>query len=379
MTMIGADADALDAEAQRVHQVADKLRREATLLTTKLNGTPWHGRGADKFRSAWAAEHRKALLEAAAFLYKVAETLRRNARQQRKASTASGGHITGRGATGPDGGAAWSRWNEQIEANRQKAKDLGLQNVDGPPPRQILMIDGKPGDQRITEVYGDLSKAKKVIIHIPGMNTNLDNYRNGNADAKAILAEAQAMYGPDVAVISFMDYNVPDDLGEAASGAGADSGVATLRQLVTDLHAQGFSTQDLSVVAHSYGTVVAGHAMQAGLDVRTVVALGSPGMGADSRAGLGSPDVRLYAGSAPLNVTSGNQGAITVISTLVGGPAAGVIGAGDYVSWAPAHGESPAADGFGANKLDVPDAYGHSQYFRQTESLRNIVRAAYAG
>lgn len=378
MVMIGADADALDAEAHQVQQVADKLRREAAQLTTKLNCAPWHGHGADRFRSSWMREHRKALIEAAAFLSRLAETLRRNARQQRKASIAGSGHFLGRGSSGPDGGAAWRRWTRQFDANNERAKKLGLQGVDGPPPRQILMIDGTKGDQRITEVYGDLSKAKKVIIHVPGMNTDLDDYRNGNPDAKALLAKAQEMYGPDVAVVSFLDYNVPDDLGEAASSAGADSGVAPLRQLVADLHAQGFRTNDLSVVAHSYGTVVAGHAMKQGLDVRTVVALGSPGMGADDRAGLGSPSVNLYAGSAPLNVIAGRQGGLTAAGTVVGGPGGGLIAAGDPVSWAPAHGESPTTPGFGSNKVDVPDAYGHSQYFRQQRSLHNIVECAYS-
>ena len=120
---------------------------------------------------------------------------------------------------------------------------------------------------------------------------------------------------------------------------------------MADLHDLGLSSDQLAVVAHSYGSVVTGHTMQDGLDVGTVVTVGSPGMadGADDRSDLGSPGVTLWSAAA------GN----------------------DAVAWAPFHGEDPSADGFGANGFDIGGASGHSEYFdREGRSLTNVARIA---
>lgn len=302
-----------------------------------------------------------------------------------------GGFLEFAGDVNPFARSKGETREDEIKALRRELESLeGLQHLDR---RQILMIDGTPGDQRIVEVHGNLATAKKVIIHVPGINTDLGDYTDGHSNARNLYEEARAVYGDDVAVVSFADYNIPDDLGEAASTRGAESGAPQLNALVGQLHDMGHSTGDISVVAHSYGSTVTGHAMEDGLDVGRVVVLGSPGMGGNDRSALGSPSVDLWAASAPIDVTSGDQmkyaagGAAVggILGGLVGGPVGtaggaalgGMIGAGDPVSWAPAHGESPAADGFGANRFDVPDAYGHSAYFDDgSASLENIARLA---
>jgi Alpha/beta hydrolase len=218
--------------------------------------------------------------------------------------------------------------------------------------RQFLAFSAAPGDHRLVEVIGDLESAERVVIHVPGMNTDLGEYAaGGHGNATNLYRELQAVSAENVVVISFMDYNVPDDVLEAASGRGADSGVAPLQSLVADLHRLGLADEQLAVVAHSYGSVVTGHTMQDGLDVGTVVTVGSPGMsdGADDRSDLGSPDVALWSAAAD----------------------------DDLVAWAPFHGEDPSADGFGANGFDIAGASGHSEYFdRDGRSLTNVARIA---
>ncbi len=432
--MWGANADELDRLAALLAASARELDAMHRQLGRQLHSAPWRGPVADRFRQGWATDHRAAVVRSSAFLSGLDADLRRQATQQRNASAAGGGAASSSSA--PSSAqqrrdALDDRYREtqrRIEERKRYLRDEikrlksikdeggvmeflgdinpladskaearhaqierlqaeldaldGLKNVGG---RQLLKIDGTPGDQRIVEVHGDLSNARKVIVHVPGMETDLGDYGNGHSNAKALYDEARRVYGDDVVVVSFADYNIPDDLGEAASTAGAEDGAGRLRSLVGDLHRMGFAAGDISVVAHSYGTVVAGHAMQDGLDVGRVVALGSPGMGADDRSGLGSPQVDLWAASAPIDATSGDQAKYTLggavvgfaFGGIVGGIGGGLVGAGDPVSWAPAHGESPAADGFGAHQFDVPDAYGHSAYFEGgSRSLENITRLA---
>jgi hypothetical protein len=238
---------------------------------------------------------------------------------------------------------------EQLE--RQLAGLRGDSAATGD-PRQFLAFSAAPGDHRLVEVVGDLETAERVVIHVPGMNTDLGEYADGgHGNATNLYRELDAVASENVVVISFMDYDVPDDVLEAAGGRGAESGVAPLRAFVADLHELGLQNDQIVVVAHSYGSVVTGHTMQDGLDVGTVVTVGSPGMadGADDRSDLGSPGVTLWSAAAD----------------------------NDAVAWAPFHGEDPSADGFGANGFDIAGASGHSEYFdREGRSLTNIARIA---
>jgi hypothetical protein len=110
--------------------------------------------------------------------------------------------------------------------------------------------------------------------------------------------------------------------------------------------------QSLTVVAHSYGTVVTGIALsRAGLKPTNVVALGSPGMTVDNISGLHLKPGQFYAEKAPNDFVTNN---------LAG------------------YGPDPALPGFGGTRLasnapDHPAATGHSDYFKQnTQSLAGI-------
>ena len=408
--MVGAEPAQLRALAAKLERSSQQLRSAGDHVGGALRTTAWRGPSADTFRQRWAGDSGTCLVRAALGLEKLAHAARKQAAEQEQASSAGGGS-TGNGALGgagpdpgrpafdqrieqsrqgvktridrlkgeiaalehrrPDGGpeefvkdvlpwvgADSEKINDQLASKRQELARLEGLHADR---RSFLLVDSKPGDNRLVEVYGDLATADRVIIHIPGMSTDLDDYGGkGKADALHVAEMAGDVVGSseNVAVISFMDYNVPDDLGEAARGRGVDSGVPPLRNLVSDLHQQGFEAGDLSVVAHSYGSTLAGSAMKEGLDVSRVVVVGSPGMGStlwtDDRSELGSPNVELWAGSAE--------------------------GDTDWVSRAPFHGEDPSDAGFGANRLPVPDANGHSSYFRRrSESLWNITSVALGG
>lgn len=90
--MTGADSAQLRDLAQRFSRAAAELQGIDVRLTASINGTgAWQGGDAAKFRSAWNGEHRAYLRSSRTALTDGAETLRRNAVEQDKASEGSGG------------------------------------------------------------------------------------------------------------------------------------------------------------------------------------------------------------------------------------------------------------------------------------------------
>lgn len=410
-TMWGADADQLEELARDLLTAGHRLDEICRRLGGQLGSAPWKGSDAERFRHDWQRKHVPALVAASRLLGDASTRLSSNARDQRQASTSSDGAGTatamGLAGASPSAGtrvlthraentrasmeAQLASLQEALRKEEQSARTspvefgkgvmpfmttdaerlkerIGVLDALLSPGRTYLTFSDSPGDNRIIEVMGDITSAKHVIVHVPGISTDLDDYRNGNHDATALLRAAQDKYGDDVAVISFLDYNVPTgqladhkvpDLGEAASLAGAKSGEASLRDLVHELSTDG---RQVSVVAHSYGTVVVGQAMQHGLDADRVVVLGSPGMGAQDRASLGSPDVHLIAGSSPVDPWA-------VGAPDVWGKAQAL---GDPVTYSPTFGPNPIEY---ADHVDVTGAHGHSEYFTG-RPLENIVAAA---
>jgi hypothetical protein len=252
----------------------------------------------------------------------------------------------------------------QIDAERQAI--ARLEDLLADPDRQFLTVD-PTGDGRIVEVHGDLAGAEHVALFVPGMDTSIDSYTAKPHDYSTHLFEEMtrlAAPGTDVAVVSYLDYNPPDLDWSLPLGAGesrATEGAVNLAGFVGDLHGAGYSSDQLSVVAHSYGSTVTGIALEhEELGVSTVAVVGSPGLGdgVDDISDLGRPDVHVYAGRAE-------------------GAPVPLVGDGDPVSWMPFHGEDPADSGFGADRFDTGDVTGHSGYFDpNSQSLRNLALIA---
>jgi hypothetical protein len=224
---------------------------------------------------------------------------------------------------------------------------------------QLLRFDPS-GDGRSVMVFGDLADAQHVAVIVPGMSNQLDNVESLAHKCESLRAQmiAAARPGEPVAVIGWLGYNPPDGdlrgLADASQDGAARrasedivADVARLRQLARPgVH--------MTVVAHSYGSRAVGDAMRlpiVGLDVDDVVAVGSPGMGTDSRAALGHPRTRVWA---------------MALRT-------------DLVRFAPAHGEDPTDNGYGARRLPSTGAKGHGGYFEPgTGSLAAIADVAVA-
>jgi pimeloyl-ACP methyl ester carboxylesterase len=229
-------------------------------------------------------------------------------------------------------------------------------NLDG---RQFLEYDTH-GDGRAVEVIGDLDSAQRIAIVVPGVDTNLADFDAGlgGVRRRAPAFQARQLYAelrtvaPDVpvAVVAWLGYDPPEGVGVAAVREDrAAVGASALESFVDSLTSI-YPEARITLVGHSYGSVVAGLAApHLGPAVTSIVVVGSPGLGVGGLAGLHTT-AHVYAGLAEHD---------WVRSV----PGIRVFGAG--------HGTKPSDPSFGASPLPVDGVDGHDGYFVSgTGSLR---------
>jgi hypothetical protein len=222
--------------------------------------------------------------------------------------------------------------------------------------RQILGYQ-PGGDGLIAEVVGDLTSATRIAVLVPGSDTTLSDFDSGlgGVQRRAPAWEARQLWaasGPGTAVVAWLGYDTPKGIGRAAiRSEWAEAGADALVRFVDGLVAQ-CPHATITVIGHSYGTVVLGHAAsRLPAAVTDLVALGSPGMDV-SRASDLHTSARVWAGSDPTDWT-------------LRLPDIRILGAG--------HRTNPTAASFGALPLRVRDAAGHDGYFvAGTDALASI-------
>lgn len=214
--------------------------------------------------------------------------------------------------------------------------------------RQFLLVDLAGG--RLAEVFGDLDTAAHVAVVVPGILNDLTSFDSLAADARNLHEQAGQLAAGGVATIAWLGYRTPKLL-DAPFDDKAIAATHRLADLVAGLVLRAGVTT--TVVAHSYGSMLLGRELRAGLRVDAVVALGSPGMSAATAAGLhAAPGTRVYAGRAP----------------------------GDYVSLSENFGRDPSDPRFGAIRIatrgaDGTGPVGHTSYFTgQSECTHNLAR-----
>ncbi|HEY9374514.1 alpha/beta hydrolase [Streptomyces sp.] len=224
------------------------------------------------------------------------------------------------------------------------------------PGRQILAFDAS-GPGRTAEVLGDLDRASRVSVIVPGVDTNLLTFQKTRGRYSAPAGMARSLYdaerraapGARVAVIAWADYTSPVGVGiDAAIGRLAESGAVRLVDMTTALP----GASRVTLFCHSYGSVLCGVAAPRLPERVTDVAVaGSPGMRVDSAAQLATR-ARVW---AMRDADDWIQG---VPNLEIGG-----VG----------HGADPVEPSFGARRLSAAGADGHTGYFEPgTESLDNF-------
>ncbi|MEU4271739.1 alpha/beta hydrolase [Streptomyces sp. NPDC026092] len=145
--------------------------------------------------------------------------------------------------------------------------------------RHFLSFDGRDGGRSV-EVVGDLARAERVAVLVPGSDTAL-----GSERFRAGAVALQRELGERSAVLAWLGYSTPAAASAAAVTPGrADESAPELRAFTADLRAA-MPAARITLLCHSYGSVVCARAAH-GLSVDALVLYGSPGTGADGAADL---------------------------------------------------------------------------------------------
>ncbi|GEL26265.1 hypothetical protein PSU4_52190 [Pseudonocardia sulfidoxydans NBRC 16205] len=213
---------------------------------------------------------------------------------------------------------------------------------------QVLGCD--PAGRGLAVVaVGDPTTARSVAVIVPGSDMDLHTIAKPLSWARALRAAS----GPGTAVVVWIGYTTPQGLGiDAASGALARAGAPALDSFVDGLRAP-----HVTVVAHSYGTVVAALAAPR-LDADDLVLLGSPGVRTDDVADL---HTRAHVFAARADT--------------------------DWMTWVPSieigdlgHGTDPTSSSFGATLLPTTGVTTHDGYLTPgTASLAAVAVVASSG
>ncbi|MGI8663104.1 MAG: alpha/beta hydrolase [Acidimicrobiales bacterium] len=200
------------------------------------------------------------------------------------------------------------------------------------------------GHTNAIEVFGDLERATHIAIVVPGMGTTVANEAATLVPrARRLFDAARALDGrDDVAVVAWLGYDAPGPLDVLLDDDAAAGGMA-LSSFVANLPLR--DDASVTVVAHSYGSLVAANGLRSGMRVDDVVLVGSPGVQAENVTELAAPDVHVYAERAPF----------------------------DPVALSEAFGRDPSDPRFGATRLATGTAVGHGEYFDdETLALANL-------
>ncbi|TSB31355.1 alpha/beta hydrolase family protein [Streptomyces sp. NBC_01525] len=226
------------------------------------------------------------------------------------------------------------------------------------PGRHILAFDAR-GRGQIAEVHGDLARAERTAVVVPGsdidlttFDRDLDPYGTPTGMATSLRARMAAdAPGVRTAVIAWTGYTTPVGLGpDAATGRLAEAGAPRLVRFLSGLAAVGSPAPAL--LCHSYGSVVCGLAGPVlGHTARDLIIFGSPGIRRPSAAAVDGY-AQVWAA----------RDATDWIGNV---PHVDVLGLG--------HGEDPTDPAFGARQVSAIRAEGHTGYLAPgTDSLRNF-------
>jgi pimeloyl-ACP methyl ester carboxylesterase len=241
--------------------------------------------------------------------------------------------------------------------------------------RQILLFD-PAGDGRVVEVFGDLAGADHIGVVVPGMSNDVGNFSGEGGgfreNAARLHEESLDLGSQSVATVAWLGYDSPDGIGAATKDAAA-GGAPALRRFVEGIDPG--ADRQVTVIAHSYGSVVAGLAASGGLAADDLVFVGSPGTTLDhADEAILRPEGRVWVALADDDPIGLGISPSELPPPWVPPPLLPVMFAIDLAIagaeelW---HGTNPASEEFGATRLATDGSSGHSAYF-EAGSLHNL-------
>jgi hypothetical protein len=208
----------------------------------------------------------------------------------------------------------------------------------------------RPALQHYAVLFGDFDTARHVAVVVPGVGDGTNLCEDWIPGARNLFEAAEA-----TTVILWKGYDNPADLLAAATGSIECNDVlataaSDLTAFVSSLSVR--PNQSLTVVAHSFGSIVTGAALaDCGLQCTDVFVAGSPGMTVDELRKLHVEESHFFAEQAP----------------------------GDPIAELGVFGTAPASPTFGGRRLstNAPDhavVREHSEYFEPgSQALENMV------
>lgn len=197
-------------------------------------------------------------------------------------------------------------------------------------------VDARPGG-RVVLAVGDPDRARHVVTHVPGTGAG---WASVAEDLRRVAAtrDAARAAGADgeIAAVLWTGYDAPPTLAAAASDGAARDAAGPLRAFQDGLRSGAGGPVHLTVVGHSYGSTVAGHAARGGPLADDLVLVGSPGAGVREAGELGLAPGRVWAttdGHDPIDRAPGPE----LFGTSRWSGEQGL-----------AHGTNPASPAFGA-------------------------------
>lgn len=246
--------------------------------------------------------------------------------------------------------------------------------------RQILLFDAS-GDGRVVEVFGDLANSENIGVVVPGITNDRSNFSDGTGgfrtSALNIHTRAGELAVGDVATIAWLGYDTPDGA-DAVLRRAANQGHGDLIDFVDGLDSLD-GHRHITVIGHSYGSLVTGMAAREGLAANEVVFVGSPGtsLGHADEAQL-KPGGVVWAGLAHADPIGAGVDITEFVTPLqqfeqsVGmmlDSLSGELAVKDLH-----HGTNPAHEDFGALEIHTDGSHGHSEYFKpDTVTLDNLL------
>lgn len=252
---------------------------------------------------------------------------------------------------------AYREWKQRLdEATRVSQQygqvQKGLESPDGL-PRYLGILDDQ-GHAAVS--INNPDEAVRHATFVPGTGQDLSRFEfsaeKSRAMYEATMSADRSLRQGDVSVTTWMDYDRPMKLWDAASPSYAHNGADALQDFQSGLrvtHDGALPPSTNTVIGHSYGSTLMGAAGVDGyLDANNVVAVGSPGVLAGNAGELNLPD------GANVFATRAENDIITLATgmTLGPDPVSGTFGA---IAFEAAPGR--------AWPLGLPSVEAHSSYW----------------
>ncbi|MEV7554843.1 alpha/beta hydrolase [Amycolatopsis sp. NPDC089917] len=245
------------------------------------------------------------------------------------------------------------------------------QRLDRSDPQAFLLGLDTGGDGKAIVSAGNPDTAVNVATYVPGTGSELSKIGGDLGRSDKMWAAATASGSPSTAVITWLGYDAPNEITDAASDKYADGGKAALAGFQDGLREthQGPPSHN-TVMGHSYGTTVVGHAARdGGLAADELAFVASPGVGAHDVSQLHLDGVDPGETGKHVHATVAEHDMINLANVEIAGydpilgqdPADADFGGQVFTS-------APGTDGWGGYSTEA-----HSEYWEDNNpSLNNL-------